>query len=335
VKESAAASHLRFAEAIRPRLRTSADSSVLEEVETRYAGLTEALEWLIEAGRADDALRLASTLVPFWMATKRIEDGDEWLTRCLAAADASPASRARGAYDHGYLVFWAGRYDIAHDRFVEARARADELGDRDLEALALAGSARVALTAEPAEAVRLLRRAVDLTADLPASAGRSSALHVLGVALQMSGDLEGAREVMRERLESGRSANNESIVFIESANLSMVERQLGNLDDAEALSRDAVRITIESGDKMALPWVLNGLAAVTEAKSDHERAAVLVGAAEGLLDEAGGEWPPDERAQYEETLVSLRAAPPADVERWRQTGRAMSPAEAGAFALAE
>ncbi len=63
----------------------------------------------------------------------------------------------------------------------------------------------------------------------------------------------------------------------------MVERQLGNLDEAEALSREAVRITVESGDKMALPWVLNGLAAVTEAKADHERAAVLVGAAEGLL----------------------------------------------------
>ncbi len=140
---------------------------------------------------------------------------------------------------------------------------------------------------------------------------------------------------MRERLESGRAANDYSIVFVESANLSMVERQLGNLDDAEALSREAVRITVESGDKMALPWVLNGLAAVTAAKSDHERAAVLLGAAEGLLDKAGGEWPPDERAQYEETLAALRAAPSADVERWTQTGHAMTPAAAGAFALAE
>ena len=335
MNESVVESHLRFAEEIRPRLRASADSSVLEEVETRYAALTEALEWLIEEGRADRALRLASTLVPFWMATKRIEDGDEWLMRCLGMADASAASRARGLYDHGYLVFWAGRYDVADDRFVNARAEARELGDRDLEALALAGAARVALNAGPVEAVLLLRRAVDLTADLPASAGRSSALHVLGVALQMSGDLEGAREVMRERLESGRAANDYSIVFVESANLSMVERQLGNLDDAEALSREAVRITVESGNNMALPWVLNGLAAVTAAKSDHERAAVLLGAAEGLLDKAGGEWPPDERAQYEETLAALRAAPSADVERWTQTGRAMTPAAAGAFALAE
>ena len=331
--ESGIRSQLRFAEEIRPRLRTSADSATLAEVESRYGALTEALEWLLDAGRTDDALRLASTLVPFWMATKRIDDGDQWFSRCLDRADASAAARARALYDQGYLVFWAGRYDVADDRFAEARARADELADRDLEALALAGSARVALNAEPEEAVRLLRRAVELTVDMPDSAGRSSALHVLGVSLQMSGDLEGAREVMRERLETGRAANNNSIVFIESANLSMVERQLGNLEEAEGLSREAVRIIVESGDQMALPWALNGLAAVTAAKADHERAAVLVGAAEGLLDDAGGEWPPDERAQYEETLVALRAAAPADVERWRQIGRTMTVHDAGTFAL--
>ena len=35
----------------------------------------------------------------------------------------------------------------------------------------------------------------------------------------------------------------------------MVERQLGNLEEAEALSREAMHITVESGDEIALPWV--------------------------------------------------------------------------------
>ena len=96
----------------------------------------------------------------------------------------------------------------------------------------------------------------------------------------------------------GRSRGNEFVVWIESANLSMVERQLGNLDRAEQLSRQALSLVVRRADEMATAWVLNGLAAVTAAKADHERAAVSVGAAEGLLDDAGGEWPPDERAQY-------------------------------------
>ena len=269
------------------------------------------------------------------MATKRIDEGDGWFARAVDHEGASEASRARALYDHGYLVFWAGRYDLAAQRFAEARALAEALDDHDLEALALAGSARVVLNDDPAEAVRLLRRAVAVTAESPASPGRSSALHVLGVALQMSGDLEAAREVMLERLEAGRAANDQSIVFVESANLSMVERQLGNLNEAEALSREAVRIAVERRDQMAIPWVLNGLAAVTAAKSKQERAATLLGAAEGLLAQAGGEWPPDERAQYQETLARLATAPSADVERWRQAGSAMTLEEAAAYALAD
>jgi len=326
---------IRFAEEIRPRLRTSADSSALEEVESRYAELMEALEWLPEQARVDDAHQLASNLVPVWIATTRIDDGDRWFTRALDGEGASTASRARALYDHGYLVFLAGRYDMADERFAEARELAEALGDSNLEALALGGAARVALDGEPEEAVRLLRRAVAVTAGVPESPGRSSALHVLGVALQMSGDLCGAREVMLERLEAGRAASSQSIVFVESANLSMVERKLGNYEAAESLSRDAVRIAVSRGDQMAIAWVLNGLAAVSGAKSQYERAATLLGAAEAQLERAGGEWPPDERAQYEETLAALKTAAPADLERWRHAGRGMTPDDAAAYALGE
>jgi hypothetical protein len=44
---------------------------------------------------------------------------------------------------------------------------------------------------------------------------------------------------MTARLEMGRSRGNEWVIWSESANLSMVERQLGNLDRAEQLSRQA------------------------------------------------------------------------------------------------
>jgi hypothetical protein len=76
-----------------------------------------------------------------------------------------------------------------------------------------------------------------VTSDLEVSDGRSSAEHVLGVALQMSGDLEGAREVMAERLEHARSGGNAYVVAMESANLSMVERQLGISTGRGAVAR--------------------------------------------------------------------------------------------------
>ena len=324
---------LAIAEDARERTRRE-DPTGAERVEARYPEMLEALDWYLEAGQPDEGFRLATALVPFWMSTKRIEDGDRWYARALEQPAGSPARRARATYDHGYLVFWAGRYDVADPRFAEARRAAEAVGDTNLVALALAGSARVALGRDPAEAVRLCREAIAATETTPDAEGRSSALHVLGVALQMAGDFEGARDVMTTRLELGRAAGNEFIVWVESSNLSMVERQLGNLDRAEELSLEALRIVQARGDAMAIPWIINGLAAVTAAKGDLERAATLNGLAAGLLEQAGGEWPPDEREQYEATLVAIEAGLAPDViERARAAGAAM-PTEAGvAWAL--
>ncbi len=325
---------LEVAEEARPRLRASSDASDLEEIEGRYPALLEAMDWFRAQSRVDESYRLASALVPFWIATKRIDDGDRWFAKALATTAGADAHRARALYDHGYLVFWAGRYPLADRRFTDAIALARALGDDELEALALAGAARVALNTDIDAAIRLLRRAVDVTTDTPDSPGRSSAMHVLGVALQMSGDLAAAREVMSERLEWGKSHANQGVVFVESSNLSMVERRLGNLVRAEKLSLEALRIATDKRDEMGIAWVMNGLAAVTAAKGDLERAATLTGIAEGLLQHAGGEWPPDERAQFEETLEGLATAANAEtVERHRATGRAMSLDDAVAFAM--
>jgi hypothetical protein len=257
-----------------------------------------------------------------------------WLETALATGQGSDAGRARALHDLGYLAFFSGRYTIAGPRFRESRELAEKAGDRDLTALALAGSARVELDDDPAASVVLLREALAITEDLPDSLGRSSAAHVLGVALQLSGDLEGAREVMRERLEHARSTGNEFVVFVESSNLSMVERKLGNLDAAGTLSRDALTIVVRQGDQMAIPWVINGLAAATVARGEVERAAQLLAIAETLLARAGGEWPADEREQYEETLAAVTAALPAgELERHRAEAATLTLDEATAIAL--
>ena len=312
----------------------SRDDAAVERVERLYPDIRAAMEWYLEHGRVDQADRLATALVPFWMATKRVDDGLAWFDRAIPAPGIDP-HRARAEYDHGYLAFFAGRYGLADVRFSDARRMASESGDGNVVALALAGSARVALNTDPAEAVRMLREAMEVTRDLPDSEGRSSANHVLGVALQMAGDLEGAREIMSERIERARDAGNDFVVAVESANLSMVERQLGHLDAAEALSLEGLRIVGRKGDEMAIPWVVNGLAAVTAAQGRLERAATLIGIAESLLARAGGEWPADEREQYEGALALAAAGLSREaLARARATGASMSVKDGVDFALA-
>lgn len=328
---STAATLLETAEAARTEMRGAGKAAAVARLERRSDELLAALDWFLAEGDRQRAFRLASSLVPFWMATRRIDDGDRWFAGALSSGNARPA---RALYDHGYLVFWAGRYDLAAERFDEARAAAATSGDATVVALALAGSARVALDRDPAEAVRLLREALDATDGTDDREGRSSVMHVLGVALQMSGDLEGARTVMDERRALAREQGDTLVVWTETANLSMVERQLGNVDRAEALSREALQTIRDGGDELAIAWTLNGLAASTAAVGDPDRAATLIGLAETMLARAGGAWPPDERVQYDTTLASLgNALGPLALAERRAIGAAMTTTDGLAYAL--
>ena len=86
---------------------------------------------------------------------------------------------------------------------------------------------------------------------------------------------------------------------------------------------------------MAIPWVINGLAAVTAAKGQLARAATLLGIAESLLERAGGDWPPDEREQRDGTIATLSAGlSPVALENARSEGGGMSLEEGVAYALA-
>jgi len=324
---------LELAEAGRIAARTHQPDAE-KPVEARYPDLLAALEWHLDRGEVDAGCRLATALVAFWLATNRIPDGDVWFGRLLAARGGSDAARALALHEHGYLIFWAGESGRAAQRFRESLELAGSVGDVSLQALALAGLARVELYSDPSEAVRMLREALHLTRDFDDDdLGRSSAIHVLGPALQMSGDLEGAREVIEGRLAMAQRQGVGFVVWSESANLSTVERRLGNLERAHELSRRAIETETARGHDIYLGWTLNGLAAVLAAQGDLVRAAAVLGAAAAALERGGGEWPPDELEQYNETLVVLDALSRDELDQARTGGAAMTAEQIVEYAL--
>ena len=104
------------------RRRRRQDPEAERMVEARYREVREALDWYGAAGQHDAAFRLASALVSFWIATKRIDEGDAWFDRALSDPQVTALTLARACYDHGYVVFWAGRYELAERRFRESLA---------------------------------------------------------------------------------------------------------------------------------------------------------------------------------------------------------------------
>ena len=114
----------------------------------------------------------------------------------------------------------------------------------------------------------------------------------------------------------------------------MVERQLGDLDAAEALAREALEIEQRTGDQFTTPFAISGLASIATERGESERAATLVGAAEAIMEAQQMAWPPDERPHYERLLADLpEMMGIAEFARARASGRSMATKDAVAFAL--
>jgi hypothetical protein len=185
-----------------------------------------------------------------------------------------------------------------------------------------------------AEGRRLAHESLIASESIDDEPGRSNALHVLGVGAQIAGDLTEARTWMTQRLEIVRRNNEEFLVASEAANLAMVERQLGNLDTAEELEREALVVGGRIGDEFTKPFAIAGLAAVETERQNYERAAVLLGAAEALMEAHAMAWPPDEKPHYEHMLEVLPLQMGSDAfEAGRATGKALSAEQAVELAL--
>jgi tetratricopeptide (TPR) repeat protein len=329
-----AESHLAFAEEAKPALRGADGQAALARLEQRYDDLLAALRWFIDTGRTDDAMRLASALDSFWSATSRLDAGLAWFDRVLAMPGGNDRIRGQALFNAGLLVFWTGDDQRAGDLHRQALEIGRRIGEPTVTAQALTGLARIALRTDIGEAARLCREALAVTEGTDDRLGRGNALHVLAVSAQMAGDFSEARELMTRRIALAREEGNIATVGTESGNLSMVERQLGNLERADELAREAVSIYDRRGDAWAMPYGLNGLAAVAADRGESERAATLIGAAEALMEAQGAEWPPDERPHYERTIATLdKALGPLDFERNRSARRSMSTRDAADFAL--
>ena len=329
-----AESTLRFAEEASADATGPNAKSALERLEARLVDLLAAMDWFIEQGRSDEALRLANALYRFWITKQRFAEGAAAFARVLAAPGGDDLLRGKAALSAGMMPFWMGDDPRASELFGQALQTGRRLGDAPLTSQALGGLARVALRTDVPEARRLAAEALGVSDAANDEGGRSNALHLLGVGAQLAGDLLEARAWMTQRLALVRQTDNQFLIASEAANLSMVERQLGDLDTAEALAREALEIEARTGDQFTTPFALSGLASIATERSEFMRAATLVGAAESIMEAQGMAWPPDERPHYERLLTVLPEAMGAEVfEDVRDRGRAMTLGDAVAFAL--
>jgi tetratricopeptide (TPR) repeat protein len=84
---------IRFAETADPKLRSAEQLAWFDRVETEHDNLRIALEWSLESGKSDHALRLGGALGYFWEFRGAAREGCKWLDEALVFSERERAGR--------------------------------------------------------------------------------------------------------------------------------------------------------------------------------------------------------------------------------------------------
>jgi tetratricopeptide (TPR) repeat protein len=164
--------------------------------------------------------------------------------------------------------------------------------------------------------------------------GLPGSLHHLGLATVMLGDREAGERLCTESLRLTQKLGKKRDAGLVSITLGYLTQHRGDLPSAVVHFHRALTMFADLDDGFEGMRALAGLAGVLWGYGQHELAAQLASAAEGLLESASGRLEPRERQDYESSVAPIRAAVTAGqlVEAW-VAGRALTLNEAAEATL--
>jgi predicted ATPase/DNA-binding CsgD family transcriptional regulator len=327
----------------------------LTRFEAEHPNLREALDWLVARGRADEALRLAALVAPFWLHRGHLGEGLARLESLLSLPEASVLGpmRAEALTQLGSLLLWQEpNGEGAIGMLEKAVAAWREIDDRRRLAFALMHQGRALLRVDPGRAAPVFaecRRLADAL-DLPVRSAFSA--WGLAMAAYFQGDLDRASALLTDTLAVTQATGYRIGTIVTLGSLGKVALARLDLRTAVRFLADALGGVQKVGDDwgstgrreglaaMAVaPWgILNSIkavAAVAAARGQPWQAARLLGAAAEFRDTAGRPHAPVDLPLFERQLDHLRSMLPEEAfaAAWEQ-GRACPIDQAIADALA-
>ena len=240
-----------------------------------------------EPGEAEAGLRIALHVWPlYYWGAGHVSEGRYRLGQVLARAGEPTVWRARGLLLAGFLATVSGDRDAVQPLLAQGTGLAGQLGDPATRAFAawVAGHVRSFAGDLP----RAIARFEDGLAVLPAAAvharQRALLLTCLAVAAGLAGDEERAVACHRELATLTQAGSDYSRRWSSAYSLwalGTAAWRRGDLDRAAGLHQQSLRL--RGDDRMGTTFSVEALAWIAASRHQDERAAVLLGAAAGLL----------------------------------------------------
>ena len=304
-----AAFYLELAERAEPELRGPNQVEWLERLEQENDNLRAAMSWALSA---EDyaAARLGWALHHFWVYRGHQREGHRWMEATLEH-ELPPALQARVLIVTASMAYAQGDYRTTEERVGEALHLSQREGDVLAEAYAWAGTGLVEMARQDYEvAASSLEKAIALLEPDDEDFLVATWRVIFGTTLLVRGEAERAERAFEEGLAAARRLKVPSLTYIALYNSAQSALVRGDLEKAARMLREGIEWSKQTKDKANLVYFLEALAAVKAFGGEAERCALLLGAAEGLLEEVGARvynyYVPDPSLQ-ERAVVEARA----------------------------
>ena len=282
--------YLALAEEAEPRIKGHEQAEWLDRLEVENDNLRAAIGWSLEAGDAQVAARIGWALGMYWVMRGRHSEGRLLMEQTVNRGGALPAeTRARALWALAACVYGSGDDELLLEIAEEGIALARKAGDARAEVYSqgMKGFAALQL-GEFDRATRIFEEALEIYRDQGDDWGAAHILTHLAVVPLRRGDYSRATRYAEEALELTRRTGDRLAGNISLYLLAQAAWASGEHERAGQYFRDALVVTFEVADRTNAAYCMQGLAAVAEVQGEPRRAARLLGAAEALLEAAGG-----------------------------------------------
>jgi tetratricopeptide (TPR) repeat protein len=252
----------------------------LARLDAEDANIRAALDWSLEHGSPESALRLARALWRYWSARGRLIEGRSWLERALAlpgAAEAPSNVRADAHNALGNILGDSAEYMPARQHYEQALALRRELADSEGIAGALNNLGIVAAWLGDYDgALALYRESLELHQAMHDSYGKALCLANLGDVLLAQGDFDGAQHNQAEALRLRELIHDTAGSAYSVYNLGEIARLRGDTAAAARYLTDSFSRFEALGEKLGMAYAECSLGDLASQVGDTTRAVHLI-----------------------------------------------------------
>jgi len=318
-------------------LRRANQLKWLQRLEVARDNLRTALDWAVETGQTEVALRLVRRLHWFWFVRGDHTEGRQWLGRVLALPDtpsfSEPYAEALTQIAHHTWVQIGP--EAARPYVEQALTYSQKHHDKHNIARALAYLGLVLTQENNFAAAQLpLEESKKLFQEVRDEWGYAHAMISLGLGAYKQDDRVTALALHEAALAGFRKVGERYFEIVALRFLGILQVRQGDLAQGTAALHESLILAQEMGSKFEIAAVLSWLGEAAKYLGNPARAVHLYWASKNIFDSIGAWGRKEDEADFENDLAPCRAALGASafVEAVKQ-GRALTMEQAIAYAL--